>query len=162
MSSVLATAECVLTWRGVEIKGERDSLARLGRQAVVYAEVFDLCELVVAEEHAGAGDKVPPWWGLTVVGADGAVVVREPDQSPVVSALARAQLLWREEAMEALRRVGAAKGLSKAARSYVWAALVEATDHAELSEVVLTALQARVGWLANGGRGRVGLPTRRN
>jgi hypothetical protein len=144
----------------VEIKGERDSLTRLGRQSEVYATVFDLCEHVVAEEHAGAGDKVPEWWGLWVVGADSDVVVRAATQSPMVSALARAQLLWRGEAMEALRSVGGGKGLSKATRSYVWAALVDATDLTELSAVVLTNLRAREGWLADDGRGRVGVAKR--
>ena len=145
-------------WRGVEVKGAHDTLARLGRQSEVYAQVFDLCELVVAQEHAAAESKVPLWWGVRVVGPAGEEVVREPTQSPEVRALARAQLLWREEAMEALRGLGAARGLSKAARSYVWAALVEATELPELSEIVRTTLSGRVGWLRDEGRGRVGIP----
>jgi hypothetical protein len=143
------------SWVGVEVKGERDTLARLGRQVEVYSQVFDICELVVAEEHVGAADKIPSWWGLRIVGAGGERVERVGAQGPEVSALVRAQLLWRDEALDALRAAGGGRGMSKSARGYIWEALAETLELRELSEVVRTALGAREGWLADSGRGRV-------
>lgn len=74
------------------------------------------------------------------------VQVRRPRMSPVLDAPAIAQLLWRDEALAALRRTGHARGLSGRARHYVWERLVETTTLNELRALVRETLTARRDW----------------
>src|SRR5438046_640221 len=53
---------------GYEIKSERDSLRRLGRQLKVYSQVLDFATIVVAPRHLKKTlSDIPAWWGVSVV-----------------------------------------------------------------------------------------------
>src|ERR1022692_4894991 len=51
--------------KGFELKSEKDTLARLERQASTYSLVFDTASLIAAERHiADARKALPRWWGI--------------------------------------------------------------------------------------------------
>ena len=150
-------------WTGIEVKGETDSLARLPRQVRAYSALFDRCELVTTDRHAEKAEALlPDWWQVTVAAGDDPddvnLTVRRPGTvNPDPSAFARAQLLWREEAVTALAAAGRARGLSKLSRGRLWLMLAELHDPTAMRDVVDGVLRARQNWLLDDGRGRVGL-----
>ncbi len=136
---------------GCEIKGARDSLARLPHQVGLYGEVLDVAVFVAEPRFAAkASDHVPDWWGVWEVNEQNerAVVteLRPAGENPSVNPLAVAQLLWRDEALEELVARGAARGLARATRWRLWEALVELLPLDELAEVVRAKLKARPEW----------------
>lgn len=148
-------------WTGVELKGERDSLARLPRQVVEYGRVFDRCTLVTTRAHAAAAlQLVEPWWEVVVADWDGEVtgtVVQPGQTNPAPVSAARVQLLWREELWAELKERGLGRGLSKASRWQLAQHLAQHLDATQMRQVVTSALVARRGWLLDDGRGRTGL-----
>jgi hypothetical protein len=136
---------------GCEIKGGRDRLTRLPHQVDLYGQVLDYAVLVVEPKLAPkAPDLVPDWWGLwQVQDVDGAVDLRElrqPQKNPGTVPLSVAQLLWRDEVHDELALRDAARGLAKATRWRLWAALVELLEPDELATVVRERLKARQEW----------------
>ena len=97
---------------GIEIKSERDSLARLPDQVRIFGSVMDLMTLFVAFRHADRALKmVPSWWGVNLVDLDPEGVVsmypaRSPTLNLTVSPLALAKLLWKVEALDLIKQVG--------------------------------------------------------
>lgn len=114
--SVLDVAAITDRLHAYEIKGPRDSLARLEHQARDYNRVFDRVTLVGSVHHvdrAQARGLVPEWWGLAVaIPADAhdeaagltIVRVREPAQNPAVSPTFVAALLYVRELRAILQR----------------------------------------------------------
>lgn len=136
---------------GWEIKSDRDSLARLAGQVDAYSKVLDRSWLVTTDRHLDrAAAAVPPWWGLVRASASSAgvkvVQLRRPRQSPLLDPIATAQLLWRDEAMDILRRHSLATGLSGKARWYVWERLAVSFPMKQLRELTRDALRARQEW----------------
>ena len=58
-----------------------------------------------------------------------------------------AQLLWREEALEELRKLGVHRGVNRAARHYVWLRLAQVTTLELLRRTVILRIKARSEWL---------------
>lgn len=140
---------------GFEIKSGGDSLARLPRQAQAYGRVFDRLTVVCAERHLEAALAIlPEWWGIEVAEQRGdytrIVRKRAARANPNIEPRAIAQLLWRSEALAALERMDAARGLRSKPRRTLWSALAEAMPRHELRALVREALRARRGWLAAG------------
>lgn len=136
---------------GCEIKGSRDRLTRLAHQVEMYGQVLDYALLVVEPKLAPAAPHlVPKWWGLwQVTDLDGAVELtelRQPQQNPGTVPLSVAQLLWRDEVYDELAKRDAARGLVKATRWRLWAALVELLEPDELAAVVRERVKARREW----------------
>ena len=157
--AVLTTGQ----WAGIELKGATDTLTRLPRQVAGYSAVFDHCELVTTAEHAEhAAALLPDWWQLTVVtrapGDNPAVprldVIRSGSVNPTPDGYARAQLLWRGEALAELTALGADRGLRSARRSELWQALAGRLDAGQMRAAVTCRLAGRVGWLTDDGRSR--------
>lgn len=148
-------------WTGVELKGERDSLARLPRQVREYGRVFDRCTLVTTDHHVRpALELVPHWWEVVVATWDGdlhAEVARTGTVNPHPQSVARAQLLWRDELWAELKARELSRGLSKATRAQLAQVLAEHLDADQMRVAVTVALAGRHGWLTDGGRGRVRL-----
>jgi hypothetical protein len=141
---------------GCEIKGSSDRLTRLPRQVALYGSVLDAAILVVEGRHArDAAAMVPSFWGVwhAAESATGDCLLEEvaaPRQNPDVQALPVAQLLWRDEALDELRRRGLARGLASGSRWHAWDRLVETLPLEELKHVVRERLKARPDW--TGGR----------
>jgi hypothetical protein len=141
---------------GFELKSERDTLARLPKQAATYSRVFDYVYLVAAESHVRrALEIIPSWWGVvsavsdTTTGGLNLRFDRAAAENPTVDALSIVQLLWRDEALAILTRVGADRGIRSKPRQDVWDRLVKTLTLAELRSEVRYVLKGRPGWREN-------------
>jgi hypothetical protein len=137
---------------GYEIKSPCDTLARLPGQADVYGRVLDYVTIIVAENHAKAVDgAVPIWWGVWSAAECKAGVrlkqVRKGRRNPGIDPLAIAQLLWRDEALNALAQRGLADGMRSKPRAALWRRLADAVPLKELRDVVRQCLRTRpIDW----------------
>ncbi|MGQ4266450.1 sce7726 family protein [Nocardiopsis changdeensis] len=136
---------------GYEIKSDVDRLDRLVEQAEVYGKVFDRMSIVTTDRYLDAAvAMVPAWWGVLRVrqGQRGisSEQVRIGALNKKQDPFTLAQLLWREEALEELKKRGLAKGLSKKRRWIVWQHLAQAMPLDELRRVVRERLKARREW----------------
>lgn len=137
---------------GYEIKSEKDTLDRLPEQVRIYGGVLDKVTLVAAEKHVDrARGIVPPWWGITVAvqGKRGAIrfsVHQRSRANPAVDLYAVAQLLWRDEALALLERLGLARGLKSKPRQHLWRVLADSVPGPDLKREVRQQLKAREGW----------------
>ena len=137
---------------GYEIKSPRDTLARLPGQADVYGRGLDYVTIVVGETHAKAVDgAIPAWWGVwSAVECNAGVrlkQVRKARRNPATDPLAIAQLLWRNEALDALAERGLAEGMRSKPRAALWRRLAERVPLRELQDVVRQCLKNRpAGW----------------
>jgi hypothetical protein len=142
---------------GFEIKTHRDTLRRLPRQVSAYGRLFDRCTVVVADKHCdNATELVPAWWGITAIAVNGSVFfedVRKPRQNPGPDPETLVRLLWRDEAIIALRELGAEPD-PKARRSSLWSELLATTTLSQLRCAVRGALMRRDATQAR-------IPTRR-
>lgn len=145
----VAVANCAL--HGYEIKSAADTLQRLPAQADAYSRIFDHMTLVTASCHLDLTLQIiPSWWGIVRAIDIGASVqlepLREAEPNPGGDLYSVAQLLWREEALDELERLGYAKGFKSKPREFVWKRLVEVADPGYLREQVRTRLKLRQGW----------------
>jgi hypothetical protein len=131
---------------GFEIKTERDTLKRLPRQVAAYGRLFDRCTVVVAEKHRDrASELVPDWWGITSVYVNGHVAftpVRAARRNPSIDPETLVRLLWREEAVHALRTLGSEPD-RHASRASLWEELLRMTTLGQLKTGVRRALLRR-------------------
>lgn len=140
---------------GYEIKGPRDSLARLAGQAEHYARVFDRMTLVVHPRHeADAIAQIPAWWGVTIVfrAQDADVAFgdgRAPQDNPALEPREIARLLWREEALLVLERYDIDRGVRSKPKRHLYDRLAGALDLPVLRDEVLAALKNRTTWRAD-------------
>lgn len=136
---------------GYEIKSDHDSLRRFARQRAVYSKVLARASIVVTEKHMVEGRKaVPAWWGILLAQPKGTsleiVTVRKPRKNPAVDPTALVQLLWRDEALHLLDRIGKAKGMASKPRRDVWARLSEEVSLRELQSLVCAQIKRRGDW----------------
>jgi len=144
---------------GIEIKGPRDSLARLTGQASHYSRCFDVIILVAHERWTvKAMNIIPPWWGF-IQGSDAAGkytyrLVRRPTINDQVDMGALVGLLWREEIArifkEYLNRAMPVRSPKRALR----AQLLNQVAPKTLKAASLEALRQRDRW-----RTREGAPS---
>lgn len=98
-------------FHGFEIKSDRDSLERLGGQIAEYGKIFDYVTLVSGKRLLrSARHKVPAWWGIRVaVDCGDSVHIRElrkPKKNPSLDPYSLAEMLWKREIIQCLRRAG--------------------------------------------------------
>jgi hypothetical protein len=137
---------------GYEIKSEKDTLQRLPHQVEIYSRALDFVTVVASDAHVEKTmTLVPDWWGL--IGAfyadDGDIafrIVREAEPNPALDAFSVAQLLWRSEALLALKDLGVEKGMTTKPRRALWQILAESQSLDDLRQCVRNALKVRVGW----------------
>ncbi len=151
---------------GYEIKSERDTLDRLPHQRDVYEQCFDAVTLVVGNRHLSKSRSlIPSRWGILVATqVDSKVelrVVRSPKRNRNVRPESVVQLLWKDETLSALRKIGCAEGNRNQPRRTLWALLVSNTSADQLRKIVREALKARGQWQAakRRVRGNGSLPT---
>jgi hypothetical protein len=135
-----------------EIKSDRDSLRRLANQAIFYGKCFDRATIVVGNRHAHeAQSMLPDWWGVILVEmADGQPTfrtIRNASANPAPDTRTLAELLWRDDAMELLKRHGFGRGLSGKPRSVIWDRLCELLPAEVIGAAVRANLKARQGRL---------------
>lgn len=137
---------------GYEIKSARDTLSRLPSQAALYNTVFDRVHLVAAEKHcAPAAKDIPEWWGIIIARDAGGAVeleeVRPAGVNPSVEPMQIARLLWREEALGILERMGADHGVRSGTREKIATRLAQTLSLDDLRREVRRCLKDRPAWL---------------
>lgn len=133
---------------GYEIKSDRDTLERLGRQLEIYNRVLDRATLVVGERHMDAAlELLPSWWEVLRVDAspDGPrfTKIRRGHKNSKRHARTLVELLWRDEALALLAGRNAAQGVKSKPRFAVWDRLCEHFDVEEIAAEVRRCLKAR-------------------
>lgn len=133
---------------GYEIKSAFDTLARLPGQVDVYNHALDFVTVVAAPSHATKIRKiVPRWWGIWTVVSDEngsrLETLREPRQNQKIDPFSLAQLLWREEALEALESEGLATGIRSKPRKELWQRLASDVTPERLGCIVRERLKQR-------------------
>lgn len=136
---------------GFEIKSERDTLDRLPEQARLYSRTLDSVVIVAGGNHTDrVATLVPDWWGIWRAESDGDrvcfQVIRPPGRNHSVDPLAVVQLLWRDEVLEALRELGADKGMLSKPRRALWEKLASSVTTDQLKDLVRRRLKAREDW----------------
>ncbi len=136
---------------GYEIKSDRDTLNRLPGQVASFSQVLDFVTIVTSRRHlAEVRKEVPRWWGIEVVrGSQQQLVikqVRQARRSPGCDPAAVVQLLWRDEALDLLKRHDIAKGMQTKPRRVLWNTLAKALPPERLGEAVRLALMQRSDW----------------
>lgn len=138
--------------RGIEIKAEADTLARLPRQVAAYGDVVDKASLIVAPKHLEpAMAIVPNWWGIIVAerGVTRGVKFRRIRPERVnkgVDPLILARLLWRPEAQAILRELGVLERELRAPREALYQMLVTKMPLRRLARTVRETLKVRTMW----------------
>lgn len=137
---------------GYEIKSDSDTLERLPSQVATYGLVLDRATLVVGERHLQkAKPFVPAWWGIKVAtaGPRGGIsfeTAQAFSQNPSIDPLALAELLWRPEMIEILKKRGAVPTLLRKPRVILYKYLAETVDLQELRVLIRQQLKARARW----------------
>jgi hypothetical protein len=138
---------------GYELKSDMDNLKRLPQQIIAYNAVLDKVTLVVGEAHLYQAIRIiPEWWGITVTSPLSPnqnlnlIKIRKPEQNPNQNSQAIAMLLWREEALNILEKMGKAKGLKSKNRKQIYEKLVELLTQKELKNIVRKQLHFRINW----------------
>lgn len=130
---------------GWEIKGARDNLVRLPRQAELFGQIFGRLTLVAPERHLSAARaQVPDWWGLMSVRGGELRLERPAGSNPGPDGVALAELLWKDEAVAIVeRRLGRR---IRGPRRVVWQHLADSIPTDELAAIVCAHLRQRPGW----------------
>ena len=118
---------------GFEIKSEHDSLKRLPDQVEIYRRSLDTVTLVVGRRHFDQALKViPKWWGVIAArDISGQIYLderRKGKSNPSLDPSAVVQLLWRDEAFEALKERDLHRGLANKPRTILWRKLTKTPD----------------------------------
>jgi hypothetical protein len=154
---------------GYEIKGPRDSLARLQSQVEAYSGPFDRCTLISTVHYLDTAEErgiLPAWWGTVAALEDAAtpggiklVRVREPRQNPNQRAGALAWVCYARELRAILQR----RCLPYRSPPYGYmgkpAMVRTAAENIPVDELrpeVLRMLEARPYWKKEGGGRRSG------
>lgn len=137
---------------GYEIKSDADTLYRLPWQINAYNSVFSKMTIVVGAKHLEhVINLVPDWWEIILVRqADGNAIsfyqIRDGLTNQHQDNEAIARLLWKEEAINVLRELNAARGVISKPRGAVYERLASTLDSATLQRCVRDILFARGDW----------------
>lgn len=137
---------------GYEIKSDLDTLDRLPSQVDAYSAVFERATLVCGPRHLDyAIAMIPDWWGVVEVQSDDACHVplnriREAQLNPAPSAVSIASLLWRQELLELIARLGLDSGVRSKPNEILAKRLATHVELARLSSYVREILRARGEW----------------
>ncbi|XXQ53899.1 sce7726 family protein [Xenophilus aerolatus] len=137
---------------GYELKSEADTLDRLPRQIEAYSRCLDRATLVLGSSHLDPAEKLlPSWWGIKVVERKKGGVLKLSTHRPVrsnpdVSLFHMSHLLWRSEAVEVLRKAGAAPRELAANRATLYGLLVQSLQPTDLRRAIREALKSRANW----------------
>jgi hypothetical protein len=138
-------------FHGFEIKSERDNLDRLKDQIEGYSRVLDSVTLVTCANHLEKASKqIPTWWGIwlarEVKGSIRFVKLRQPRQNDSIDPLYVAKLLWKDEALQALRNRGLDKGVRSKTRDQIWQRVIESFSTPDLKNLVNESMKSRQNW----------------
>lgn len=133
---------------GYEIKSEQDTLYRLDAQMEAYNKVFDYINIVVNDNHlTEVKGKVPSFWGIVCVkklGSDFKLVTeRKAERNITTDPFELCQLLWKEEALDLLKKEGIDKGMKSKSRNEIWRKISTCLPKDRINEYVRTYIKNR-------------------
>ncbi|HEY9199296.1 MAG TPA: sce7726 family protein [Gammaproteobacteria bacterium] len=138
---------------GYEIKSNKDTLRRLSEQANAYSKVFTTVTIVVGDRHVDeVTNYIPDWWGIlqaTWIENRAAVNLRHRRRArinPTPESLLVARLLWRDEALAELERLGLDKGIRSKSRDELYQRLAIHVPSRDLQKIVSKRLVTRNDW----------------
>lgn len=149
---IVVAAKCL---RGIELKSEADSLARLIRQQEIYSRYFEKMTLIADVRHCEAAEAiVPSWWGIirakrTSSGEVSLRRVRPDGKNPTISHYHLVTLLWEPEIIQLMEtHLGSARGWRGKPQLQLWHKLYGSLDEAKITSIVRQKLRERPAWLA--------------
>jgi hypothetical protein len=137
---------------GFEIKGEHDTLDRLPNQVEAYNSIFKNISLITCERYL---DKcisiIPDWWGIYLASpsekdAISFTKIRPAKLNKQVDKYALAQLLWKDEAINAIAKHLDYKIPSRATREDLYSLISKEMSKTDLSKLVIQELKKRQVW----------------
>jgi hypothetical protein len=136
---------------GYEIKSESDNLDRLPSQISVYDQVMDKITIITGENHLEEVRKlVPEWWGIKLVVHNKRSIslksIKRAKRNKNVNSYSLVQLLWKEEALEILKKEGLDKGYRTKSRKEMWERLAIDLPLNDLRLYVIDKLKNRSDW----------------
>ena len=138
---------------GYELKSDLDTLLRLPDQMKIYNSIFDKVTLVVGKNHVFEAIKiVPDWWGIIMAKineTDRTMIfynIRECSQNTSKNSYEIVKLLWKKEAIEILKRLNKAVGVSSKPINVIYDQIVTLLDQNTLSSNVREYLFNRLAW----------------
>jgi len=139
---------------GYEIKSDKDTLDRLQNQERVYSSVLNNVTIVSDNNHIkGIVEIIPEWWGIKepveVNGEVELVDIRLPNENPYIDPFLMVQFLWRDEALDILRDLDLAKGVTSKPRNVIWERLAYSLPPENIEALVLSRLKERGNWLSD-------------
>lgn len=139
---------------GYEIKSEFDTFKRLNSQITYYNRCFEYVSLVVSNKHLDKALSIcPTWWGImepiTTNGEISFIEHKISLKNPAIDPNAIVQLLWKEEAADALSSLNNGASISRKRRKELWLDLVEQLEIDKLCSIVKEKLIARNNWREN-------------
>lgn len=137
---------------GYEIKSEKDNLDRLPGQISIYNKVLDEVTIITGKCHLEKILKITPeWWGIQIAEMDDEKNVilnsiRDTKINPDIDSYSIAQLLWRDEALDLLRRFELEKGFVSKPRQKIWEKLSQSLPLDDLKYYIREQIKSRQNW----------------
>ncbi|WP_456726490.1 sce7726 family protein [Bradyrhizobium sp. USDA 3397] len=137
---------------GYEIKSAADTLDRLPNQIELYSRCLQRLTIVCAPRHLEkVNTLVPEWCGIVEAskgprGAIGFSTIRRSRSNSEIEAAQLAHLLWREEVIELLVRLGVAQKSCRAPRKELYSLLANLLTVPEITHEIRTFMAARSKW----------------
>ena len=136
-------------FHGYEIKSDYDTLKRLPVQVCEFSDVFDRMTLVVGRQHIiEAMEIVPDWWGVMCVfeSLNNEIVlvnIRTPEDNPDQYPVEILRLMWKQEALDFLKKLGKDKGMRYKKRDAIYDRLASVSSVGEIKQEVFRVVKAR-------------------
>lgn len=141
------------SFSGFELKSARDNLRRLPKQVDFYSKTLDFASLVVANNHyRSALSLIPDWWGVISASeseTEGRVFLehcRPARPNPGIEVQYLARLLWRDELLGELVRLGHDRGVRSKPRRVLLERLCEVSTQEDIRFLVRETLKSRSRW----------------
>lgn len=136
---------------GYEIKSNQDTLKRLAGQVVLYSRTLDYITLIAGDEHLDEAIRIiPEWWGVIEAKKNKKNIklhkIRASQKNPILDPEAIIQLIWRDEALEVLRKRGLHKGCMSKTKWFLWERIIDKLSLDELRKEVRMTLKSRENW----------------
>lgn len=136
---------------GYELKSDIDNLLRLSSQKDSYNLIFDKITLVVGKSHlVGVLNLIPDWWGITIakitVDSTAPILIplRKAQNNPTQDMLTIANILWKDEAITILEKLGEYKRLKNKPKTYICQKLIHTLKECDLKKYVKRSLINRM------------------
>lgn len=136
---------------GYEIKSESDNLLRLPNQIADYNKVFDRMTIVIQRNYLeNVKEMIPKWWGIMLITKKheniSHKVIRKGRINPNIDPYALSHFLWRDEALDVLKKRDLHKGYLSKPRNILYKKICDSLSVDEIKFTVNQQLKQRVGW----------------